>query len=334
MKLCQYDVNGKSGIGIVLDDAHLVDLAAAYAAAQAGDYKVPATMLGLIQDGEKGLAAARAAEAHARASGTGSALLVPLASVHLREPVSRPPKFFAMAINQGQGWRRALKPPVPRPLYFIKVSTAITGPFDPILIPDIGKVGCEVELAIIIGKGGKNIPVERAFDHVFGYTVHNDITAHELRKSGDWIHSRRLDGSEERLTYPGRYKNFDTFSPMGPWLVTHDAIGDPEKLAMTARLNDDVIQSGNSSDYIFKFAELIAYLSEAHTLEAGDIISSGTCPYVQPWSMAKADLVGIGGTVEAEIEGIGCLKNPIKSIKSERPGVRFSVQDEIERQSA
>lgn len=334
MKLCQYDANGSSGIGIVLDGVHLVDFAKAYADAGGGSYQVPSTMLRLIEDGEDGLAAARKAEAHARDLRKSSPLLMTINSVHLQAPLTRPPKFFAMAINQGQGWRRALKPATPRPLYFIKISTAITGPFDPILVPDIGKVGCEVELAIILAKGGKNIPVERALDHVFGYTIHNDITAHELRKSGEWIHSRRPDGSEERLSYPGRYKNFDTFSPMGPWIVTRDAIDDPEKLQMTARLNQDVIQSGTTADYIFKFAELIAYLSEAHTLEPGDIISSGTCPYVQPWSMAKADLVGIGGTVEAEVEGIGCLKNPIKSVRRDTPGVRFSIQDELERQSA
>jgi 2-keto-4-pentenoate hydratase/2-oxohepta-3-ene-1,7-dioic acid hydratase in catechol pathway len=314
----------------VLNDSHIVDFADAYREAGGGSYKVPSRMLTLIEDGETGLDAARKAAAFGKSLKQNSPMLIPVASVHVREPVTRPPKFFAIAVNQGQGWRRALKPAAPRPLYFVKVPTAITGPFDPILVPDIGKVGCEVELAIILGKGGKNIPIDKAFDHVFGYTVHNDITAHELRKSGEWIHSRRLDGSEEHFTYPGRYKNFDTFSPMGPWITTHDEIGNPENLKISARLNKDLIQNGNSGEYIFKFAELISYLSQAHTLEAGDIISSGTCPYVPPWNMGKADLVGIGGVVEAEIEGIGCLKNPIESIDRDVPKIRFSIQDELD----
>jgi hypothetical protein len=109
---------------------------------------------------------------------------------------------------------------------------------------------------VIIGKGGKHIAESDALDHVFGYTIHNDLTAHDLRSRKSWIKLVRKDGSEEQLTYPGRWKNFDTFSPLGPWLVTPDEVPDPENLRMTAHLNDDLVQDGTTADFVFKVPQL------------------------------------------------------------------------------
>jgi 2-keto-4-pentenoate hydratase/2-oxohepta-3-ene-1,7-dioic acid hydratase in catechol pathway len=233
------------------------------------------------------------------------------AALHLRAPVTAPPKFFAIAINGKANWERSIKPPDAKAQYFIKVRTCLTGPYDPVEIPDIGSVGPEVELALIIGRPGKHITVANAPQHIFGYTVHNDLTAHDLRVRSEWIKLRRKDGSEERLTYPGRWKNFDTFSPMGPWLSTADEVPDPHSLDMWAKLNGELVQQGNSGDVAFTAPELIAYLSQAHTLEAGDIISLGTVPAVEPWTMAGIDLRRHGGVIEAGISGIGALRNPI-----------------------
>jgi len=234
--------------------------------------------------------------------------------LHLRAPVTTPPKFFAVAINGRANWDRSIKPPNPTAQYFIKLRTCLTGPYDPVEIPDIGSVGPEVELALIIGRPGKNIPVTAATEHIFGYTIHNDLTAHALRERSEWIKLRRKDGSEQHLTYPGRWKNFDTFSPMGPWLVTADEIPDPHALNLWAKLNGELVQQGNSRDVVFRAPELIAYLSQAHTLEVGDIISLGTVPPVEPWTMASIDLRLHGGMIEAGIEGLGALRNPIVRI--------------------
>ena len=242
----------------------------------------------------------------ARALGARTANLEDLAA-----PLTRPPKFFAIAINGRANWERSIKPDDPTAQYFIKLRTCITGPADPIEIPDIGSVGPEVELAVVIGRGGKHISIDDAVDHIFGYTIHNDLTAHELRAKKSWIRLRRKDGSEEQLTYPGRWKNFDTFSPLGPWLVTPDEVPDPGQLTMHARLNGELVQDGTTADFVFTVNELIAFLSEAHTLEPGDIISTGTVPAVSPWTMAGIDLRKHGGRITCEIGGLGHQDNPI-----------------------
>jgi 2-keto-4-pentenoate hydratase/2-oxohepta-3-ene-1,7-dioic acid hydratase in catechol pathway len=239
---------------------------------------------------------------------------LPIDQVHLRAPVTEPPKFFAIAINGRANWERSIKPENAHAQYFIKLRTCITGPFDPIEIPDIGAVGPEVELALIIGRGGRHIAASDAHRHIFGYTIHNDLTAHDLRVKSEWIRLRRKDGSEEQLTYPGRWKNFDTFSPMGPFLVTPDEVPDPHALKLDAHLNGELVQEGFSSDVVYRIPELIEYLSAAHTLEAGDIISLGTVPAVEPWKMASIDLRHYGGRIDASISGLGQLSNPIRAV--------------------
>lgn len=313
MRLCQYRTReGQRRIGLAHGD-RIVDLAAVGRQLDLG-YAFPETLLRLIEDGDPALAAAREiAEAVGKDTAMASdpALSVAPDSVHLEAPVTRPPKFFSVAINGGANWRSATKPANPNPHYFIKLHTSIVGPYDPVEIPDVGQVGPEVELAVIIGKGGRDIPEERALEHVFGFTTHNDITAHEMRKTTEWILMHRPDGSEERLTYPGRYKNFDRTAPMGPWLVTTDAVPDPNSLQLRAWLNGELCQEGTNADHIYPVEKLVAYLSQAHTLEPGDIISTGTVPAKPPWTMTTIDLGKSGGVVAAEVEGIGRVENPI-----------------------
>lgn len=318
MRFCQYRTGeGQRRIGLAHADAagvdRIVDLAAAGKRLGLA-HAFPDTLLRLIEEGAPALAAAREVAAALAADpglAADPALSAAPEAVHLEAPVTRPPKFFSVAINGGANWRSATKPANPNPHYFIKLHTSIVGPYDPVEIPDVGQVGPEVELAVIIGKGGRNIPQERALEHVFGYTTHNDITAHEMRKTTEWILMHRADGSEERLTYPGRYKNFDRTAPMGPWLVTADAVPDPNALHLRAWLNGDLCQEGTNADHIYPVEKLVAYLSEAHTLEPGDIISTGTVAAKAPWTMTTIDLGKSGGVVAAEVEGIGRVENPI-----------------------
>jgi len=329
MKLCSFTEGGRKRIGAAFKADQILDLNIAYTTLlatrghtrshQIADVLIPPSMVDFIAGGQQSLEAAREAidfvQTANQASGPdGESLIFRMGAIHFNAPVSHPPKFIAITINYRENWERAIKPPDPHPTYFPKLNTCIVGPFDPIEIPDIGVVGPEVEIAAVIGKRGKHISPEQADEYIFGYTIHNDITAHEMRKKSEWITMKRADGTEERLTYPGRYKCFDTFAPMGPWLVTRDEIKNVHALKMDCRLNGEAVQTGNSGELVFKFPFLVSYLSEAHTLEPGDHISGGTCPAAPGWTMPKIDLRRIGGTLESEIEGIGIMKNPIKPV--------------------
>jgi 2-keto-4-pentenoate hydratase/2-oxohepta-3-ene-1,7-dioic acid hydratase in catechol pathway len=311
MRFCQYDTPDDKKCRVGVETSGLVvDLTAIL--------KRPITsmvhLITLVEDGEINLDTLRTTVAGFDEAAAKELDGMPADRIHLRAPVTEPPKFFAIAINGRANWERSIKPANARPQYFIKVRTAITGPFDPIEIPDIGSVGPEVELALVIGRGGRHIAAADAAKHIFGFTVHNDLTAHDLRAKSEWIRLRRKDGTEEQLTYPGRWKNFDTFSPMGPFLVTTDEVPDPHNLKLDAHLNGQLVQDGSSSDAVYQIPELIEYLSAAHTLEPGDIISIGTVPAVEPWKMATIDLRKFGGTIDASIEGLGRLSNPIKAV--------------------
>jgi acylpyruvate hydrolase len=170
-----------------------------------------------------------------------------------------------------------------RPRYFMKPRTTLIGSDHAVIYPKISKqVEYENELAVIIGKIGRNIPKEKVFDYVAGYTIMLDMTARDLSGKDD------------------RQKSFDTFGPLGPCLVTGDELADPHKCKLTLRVNGQPRQEGNTSDMQFKIPEIVSFLSEAITLEPGDVISTGTpegVGQVQP-----------GDQIEAEIEGIGKLR--------------------------
>lgn len=323
MKLCQYTKSGAPAVGLVDSSGEkVIDFAAAWdklkhtAPAALKDFSVPAEVQALVEGGEMATAAARFV-AENLDSPEIAALGVPVADVDLRAPLSRPKRFFAIAVNQDSR-RRAIMPDNAHPTYFVKLSSTIIGPRDTIEVPDIGQCGPEIELVVVIGKGGKRIPVETAMDHVYGYMVHNDITAHEMRKATEWVHIRRPDGTEEHLTYPGRYKNIDTFAPMGPWLTTADEVSDPHNMDMASYLNGEKVQAGNTSGYYYDLPELISHLSWAHALDAGDLISCGTCSPVAPWKSSTIDLGKIGGVLESEIGALGRLRNPIKFIEGKQ----------------
>ena len=189
---------------------------------------------------------------------------------------------------------------VPRePVLFAKTPNVIIGPGQPIVIPAFIKeyrfpnerVDPESELAIIIGKRGRYISEEKAFDHVLGYTCFNDVSQRDIQKldTSGWF----------------RGKSFDTFGPIGPVIVSHNDIGDPQALNVTCKINGVVKQSGNTRDMIFSVAVLISYISKQFTLEEGDIIATGTPSGVSP--------IVPGDTVEVEVEKIGILKNPVIS---------------------
>jgi 2-keto-4-pentenoate hydratase/2-oxohepta-3-ene-1,7-dioic acid hydratase in catechol pathway len=232
-------------------------------------------------------------------NGTGS----PINSVKLASPVLSPEKIYCAAINYVSHSKEQSQKPPSEPYFFTKFRNALIGPEDVILLPRISKqVDWEVELAVIIGKRGKDIPKDRAIDYVAGYTISNDISFRDYQKLGqqnylgiNWV----------------RGKGLDTALPMGPWLVTKDELSDPYSSEISLSVNGVERQKSKISDMVFKIDSLIEYISADVTLVPGDVISTGT-------PLGVAAFTGVpflkdGDVVEAKIEGIGVLKNYVKA---------------------
>ena len=185
------------------------------------------------------------------------------------------------------------------PVLFIKAVNALAHPGDPIVIPQVapGQVDCEGELAVIIGKPGKNVQRHQALDHVLGYTCANDVSARRWQKEGggkQWCQG----------------KSFDTFCPLGPCLVTADEIPDPNTLRITTTLNDETMQDSTTADMIFDVPALISFLSEGTTLLPGTVILTGT-PQGVGFARNPPVFLKQGDGVAIEIERIGTLVNPV-----------------------
>ena len=255
-------------------------------------------MNALIQGGQKALDDAR------RAAETGTK--TPLSQVQLLAPIPRPTKnVFCLGLNYkehvAEGARAGARPnaDLPEwPVWFSKPPTAVTGPHDDIVIePAVStKYDWEVELAVVIGKTAKHVPKDKAYEYVHSYTIFNDFSVRDLqrRHGGQWF----------------KGKAFDKGSPMGPWLITPDELGNPEKLQVICRVNGDVKQDSNTSMMIFDIPTQIADITEVVTLEPGDIISTGT-PSGVGFARTPPEFLKKGDVMETEIEKIGVLRNRI-----------------------
>jgi 2-keto-4-pentenoate hydratase/2-oxohepta-3-ene-1,7-dioic acid hydratase in catechol pathway len=239
-------------------------------------------------------------------------------------PVTRPTKIVCLALNNSANKDRILKGPS-HPAAFTKAANALTGHGEPIVIrADYGRVHPEPELAVVIGKRAKDVAAADAYAHVFGYTIHNDITAPTMRGEDTFhyraIHPKKDDPSqieyvESWVSYPGRYKGSDTFSPMGPWLVTKDEIPDPHALTVSCLHKGELVTEDSTENLFYKVPEVIAFLSHYMTLEAGDIVSMGTAlKRSAPGSRAvqNVELDKLGGPVSVRISGLGELTNPVE----------------------
>jgi 2-keto-4-pentenoate hydratase/2-oxohepta-3-ene-1,7-dioic acid hydratase in catechol pathway len=219
-----------------------------------------------------------------------------LDEVRLRAPVLRPPKIVCVGLNYRDHAAEVDLEPPDVPTIFSKFATAIIGPGEPIVLPRASKrPDYEAELAFVIGRGGRHIPAARWRDHVFGYTCINDVTARDFQKATtQWVLS----------------KSFDTFAPMGPWLVTADEIPDPHALDIGLTLNGEVMQSSNTKHLIFGIPELIEHLSSVFTLEPGDVVATGTAAGVG-FARKPPRYLRPGDEVTVSIQGIGELRNPV-----------------------
>jgi 2-keto-4-pentenoate hydratase/2-oxohepta-3-ene-1,7-dioic acid hydratase in catechol pathway len=225
-----------------------------------------------------------------------------LPNVQLAAPIPRPRKnIMCLGWNYAEHAKetariRGQETNVPEyPVIFTKAPTTVNSPYGNIVIdPAVSEqIDWEVELAVIIGKGGKNIREEDALSHVFGYTVLNDVSARDLQ-------------SRHKQFFKG--KSIDGYCPMGPWIVTADEIRDPQQLTVRLRVNGITKQDGNTNMMVFPIHTIIAILSKGMTLEPGDIIATGT-PSGVGFARNPPEFLKAGDVMETEIEGIGTLRN-------------------------
>jgi len=257
----------------------------------------PLDMIELISRGPDYLAALGVVTAAASvAAGAEPGVRMPLEKTRLRAPIARPPKITCVGLNYADHAREQGIEAPEAPVFFLKSVNTIIGPGDPIrLPPNTGQPDYEAELAVVIGKGGSRIPVERAWEHVAGYTLLNDVTARDMQH-GDkqWF----------------RGKSCDTFAPTGPWIVTKDEIPDPHRLAISLTVNGETMQDSNTSNLIHKIDFLISYLSQSLSWEPGDLISTGTPPGVGVFRKPPV-FIKPGDEITVRVEGIGALTNPV-----------------------
>ncbi len=282
MRLLTYMVKKKGarpGVGVMVDAERLMPLAAT-------------DMLSLIQAGRRAIMVPK-----------GKA--VPLASVRVLAPIPRPRKnVFCVGWNyvehfeEGAKARANLTEMPAHPTFFTKAPTTVNGPYDriPLHAGVTEKVDWEVELGVIIGRGGINIKEADAMKHVFGYTVINDVSAREVqrRHGQQWFKGKSLDGH----------------CPMGPWILTADEVADPATLRVQTRVNGVIKQDSNTQHMYFKIPRIIAELSAGLTLEPGDLISTGT-PAGVGHARTPPEFLKAGDVLETEVFGIGRLRNRV-----------------------
>jgi len=212
-------------------------------------------------------------------------------------PVACPSKIDCVGLNYRDHAEEAKVSIPDRPILFSKPNTTIIGPDDPVVYPKIStQVGHEVELAVTVGKRGKDVTELEAFDHVAGHTVFNDTSARDIQPADkQWF----------------RGKSFDTFAPTGPYLVLKDQVIDPNHLKMELKVNGEVRQDSTTANMVFKIPQLIAFISKVMTIQPGDIIATGTPAGVGFYARPEKKLLKWGDVIEAQIEGLGILRNRV-----------------------
>ena len=320
MKLMVYhgsdETSAQGRLGVLLDSGNVGDLRAGYAqylakvrndprADATASALIPGTLAALLEAGAPAMQAAVETQRYlsqaGQADGKGEGLAKPLSACRLHAPL-RPSKLIAVGRNyRSHNESVGTKIDMQVPSAWVKANSAITGPMDDIVKPDATReLDYETELSIVIGKRCRDVPAEEAYGVIAGYTIVNDVSARDIA---------RIERKEANQLLG---KMFDTFAPMGPWLVTADEIRDPMRLRLQTRVNGEIRQDVSTSTMIWTIPQLISYISQA-TLEPGDVITTGTpdgCamgrkPGETPWYLEPGDVL------ESEVEGVGVMQNRI-----------------------
>ena len=296
MRLVTYDSMGSWRSGIIAQEWVVDSLFAAKSANLTGDmdehwlsnrYIIQSNSSKLSKLEESAISLANSNPSHPKVHLT--------QTIRLGPPIPDPDKIICLGLNyRSHAEEAGLKLPEV-PLLFAKYRNALIGPAMPIHLPKLSQeIDYEGELAVVIGRAGKDIPVAEALRYVAGYMAFNDISARDLQmRTGQWLSGKTLD----------------TFAPCGPALVINE-IWDPQKLRILTRVNGQILQDGLTNDMIFSVTESIAYISQLVTLQPGDIIATGT-PSGVGFKRNPPIFLHHGDLVEVEVEGIGLLKNPV-----------------------
>lgn len=287
MKLVSFSAaDGKIRPGVLNEDgSRVLDLSSGYA-----------DTLGVITAGVKSVDSAAGGASYA------------FDSVRLHAPLANPPRVFAIGLNYRDHAKESGMEVPTTPVVFFKLTTAIIGPGEAIVLPkNSTQPDYEAEFAFVIGKGGYRIPASAWREHVYGYTIVNDVSARDVQfATSQWSMS----------------KSFPTFCPMGPAIVTADQIADPHALPIGLTIDGEVLQYSNTRELVFGVPALIEHLSSITPLLPGDVVSTGTPPGVGLGRTPKRWLKP-GETVAVTIEGLGSLTNPVvaeeilRSVKSD-----------------
>ncbi|HZZ09696.1 MAG TPA: fumarylacetoacetate hydrolase family protein [Paraburkholderia sp.] len=300
--IATYELNGRIATGLAVGEA-LYDALDVLKALSASQSAALAGLGTLIADwASSGAAAVESFEAAARAIEAGALDIKPLAGHALRVPY-QPRRIFAAASNYYEHAQEMGTELAPReestPYIFMKAETSVVPTLANVVIPPHAeRVDWEVELAVVIGRSGRHIAKENAYDYIAGYTILNDVSARDL--------NRRTDYPFKHDWFRG--KSFDTFGPLGPWFVPRACIAEPQNLRMRLAVNGETMQDGNTSGMIFNIAEQIEYLSAILTLQPGDLIATGTPTGV---GMGRGIYLKAGDVMVASIDGIGSIENPL-----------------------
>lgn len=281
MRLVTFEADGKTRPGVLTESNGIFDLSAA------GFESMLDVIEAAAQDPKK-------IQSLVDASTPDTAYSI--GTVKLLAPIPKPRKLICVGLNYRD---HALETgsEIPNvPTIFNKFATAVIGPGDQIVLPKVSKKpDYEAEFAFVIGKGGRHIKAEDWKNHVFGYTIVNDVTGRDYqRATTQWLMG----------------KTFDTFAPMGPWIVTADSIQDPHNLDISLEINGETLQNSNTRELIFKIPDLLVFLSSVFTLEPGDIISTGT-PSGVGVARNPPRFLQPGDDVVVKIPAIGELRNPV-----------------------
>jgi len=285
MRLVTFEHGGTRRLGVRSGES-IIDLSKA-------DPSLPTNLRDFLAAGDDAMNRAKAASEKGEHG-------ISASEVTICAPINNPEKIICIGLNYADHAAESGMPIPEEPVVFSKYASSIINPGDKIVAPSVSnEVDYEVELVVIIGKGGRNISEADALSHVAGYTVGHDVSArdYQLQKpAGQWMMG----------------KTFDTFAPIGPELVTADEVPNPGNLGIRCILNGETVQDSNTSQLIFSIEQLIAYLSHVFTFTPGDIIFTGTPPGV---GMGRTPQVWLkdGDVVVCEIDGLGRLENPVVS---------------------
>ncbi|MEM2936483.1 MAG: fumarylacetoacetate hydrolase family protein [Candidatus Bathyarchaeia archaeon] len=321
MRLCRFEYNAKIRLGLYYDDwvVDLKELFLAYSASSRMKLPIraerfPASILAFLPPNRGRCEAARRLKAFYEENLerlSGGSITLDADKVRLLAPIPRPPKFFLLAGNYAEhieeSGGKAEEKRNTFPYVFMKPpTTTIINPGDPIRLPSISPehIDWEVELGVVMGKRGKGILANEALDYVAGYTIVNDVSDRQFRPNP---HRKRRPRDEFFDWLHGKWH--DTFAPIGPCVASTEAIRDPQNLHISLSVSGQKMQDSNTARMIFSVAEIIEFISSFVTLEPGDIISTGTPSGI---GAPKGRFLKPGEVVEAKIEGIGVLRNPVE----------------------